>query len=150
MKIEPYSSLHRAGCLAVFDSNIDLYFADYERDEFVYFLDHETDALPYFVILDGSVVVACGGYCRKAESVSLTWGMVTRTLHGQGLGTRLTTYRLDRIATEYAGVPLTIETSQHSMGFYARAGLTVVEHIKDGYEPGLDRVLMRRDTLERL
>jgi hypothetical protein len=49
-----YSAAHRAGCLAVFDSNADRYFAPFERNLFAEFLDARALAEPFFVLLDSA------------------------------------------------------------------------------------------------
>ncbi|MEM6985652.1 MAG: GNAT family N-acetyltransferase [Pseudomonadota bacterium] len=145
LEIVPYSGEFRTACLAVFDSNLGRFFAEYERQLFADFLDKHTDTLPYFVVLDDGVVVACGGYGKEGERVSLNWGMVLRDRHRTGLGSVLTRFRISQSAEVYPGVPVEIETSQHTMGFYLRHGFQLLKHVADGFAPGIDKVHMRHE-----
>ncbi|MEM9602855.1 MAG: GNAT family N-acetyltransferase [Pseudomonadota bacterium] len=140
--IEPYAADWRAGCLAVFDGNLGRYFADDERATFIEYLDVHSSTLPYFVLVSGDTVLACGGYGKEGDRVSLNWGMVARDHHRRGLGQCITRFRLERIAVEHPDTPVRIETSQHTMGFYARLGFAVENHTPDGFGVGIDRVVM--------
>lgn len=75
---------------------------------------------------------------RRGEH-SLEWGMVNHTLHGQGLGTNLVKARLALAHASPNIIELTIETSQHSRGFYERFGFTVSKIIPDEFGQGVDR-----------
>jgi GNAT superfamily N-acetyltransferase len=74
-------------CLRIFDSNTPKYFAPHERLDFV---SHFEEQQTYFVLEQAGVVVACGGLKQIQAGIwVLTYGMVERSLHGQGLGTLL-------------------------------------------------------------
>ncbi|MEM7377466.1 MAG: GNAT family N-acetyltransferase [Pseudomonadota bacterium] len=140
--IQPYTATVRADCLAVFDGNVGRFFAEHERAQFTEYLDVHSSTLPYFVLRMGEAVLACGGYGKEGDRVSLNWGMVAREHHRRGLGELITRYRLERIAVEVPNTPVRIETSQHTMGFYARVGFTVEDHTPDGFGAGIDLVSM--------
>lgn len=137
----PYRPQDRAACLALFDSNVPGFFAVEERNEFSTFLENLNDNPSYLVLLRGGVVIACGGVMPEPAPgrASLTWGMVGAALHGQGIGTALTTARL-ALARAMPGVTeLTLATSQHTRGFYERFGFTLTRLTPGGFAPGLDR-----------
>ncbi|WP_420595545.1 GNAT family N-acetyltransferase [Deinococcus sp.] len=142
----PYAPADRPVCLTLFDSNLPRYFAEHERTDFAAFLNKvEAESEPYFVIERDASVVACGGvgYEEFPTLAYLSWGMVRGELHGTGLGTQLTQFRLDWLRLHWPAATHTkIETSQHTEGFYARFGFEVVEREQDGFGPGLDKVLM--------
>ncbi len=85
----------------------------------------------------------------------LSWGMVRgdsqgmelhgHGLHGKGLGTRLTDYRLDRLRQRPEVRQVRLDTSQHTEAFYARRGFVTVARIPDGFAPGIDEIKMRLD-----
>jgi hypothetical protein len=51
--------------------------------------------------------------------------------------------RVERITRDGSVREITLNTSQHTLGFYQRLGFEVVEVLKDGYAEGLDRCEMR-------
>jgi len=138
MRIRPYQPDDRAACLAIFDGNTPPYFAPHERAQFETFLDTEAD--PYFVVVDGvGQVIACGGYLRLGESpvAILTWGMVPRERHRQGIGWFLLLERLHRMSQDPAIARVKLETSQHTYGFFEKAGFVTTRIVENGFGPGL-------------
>ena len=130
-------------CLEVFDSNVPESFDLEERREFIEYLDHLPG--PYLVLCDGEGRVhACGGWAPGDEPgcADLCWGMVRRSLQGEGWGRALTVARLDGIAARPGLERVRLQTSQDTEGFYARLGFVVVERETDGFRPGFDRVVM--------
>ena len=132
----------RDACLAVFDSNVPTYLAPEERGEFIEFLEGVNESnCPYLVLTQHGSVVACGGLFieREKRSAALSWGMVDRALHRQRLGSQLTEARLAQARTIPGIDQLTLATSQHTQGFYARFGFVATRVTPDGFAPGLDR-----------
>ncbi len=139
-----YSAGHREGCLAVFDSNADRYFAPFERDLFAEFLGDRALSEPFWVLLESERVTGCGGYYLQDGTAYLNWGMIERSQHGRGHGQFLLDRRLEQIRAECAGRPIRIETTQHTQGFFQKHGFGVIACAPDGFAPGLDRVEMER------
>ncbi|WP_298441536.1 GNAT family N-acetyltransferase [uncultured Ferrimonas sp.] len=142
MQILPYSTAHRAQCLAAFDSNVGQYFAPSEREEFIEYLDSLTAEPEYFVCLKNDQLVACGGIGIHAETGSLAWGLVHRDFHGQGIGTLLTDYRLSCLKANSSVQVVKIETSQHTEGFYNKRGFVATKSVANGFGAGIDCVSM--------
>ncbi len=140
-----YTPTDMAACLAIFDSNVPTFFAPEERADFQQFLaDANAAGSPYLVLTRNGAAVASGGLMvdLKERCAVLAWGMVQKILHGQGLGTLLTTARLE-MARETPGIDrLNLATSQHTRGFYEKLGFTVTTITEGGFAPGLDRVDM--------
>jgi GNAT superfamily N-acetyltransferase len=131
-----YNAADFESCLRIFDSNTPAYFAPHERLDFV---AHFEEQQIYFVLEQDSLVVACGGLEQVRAGIwVLTYGMVQRELHGQGLGTVLLEKRLEWLRGRGAN-ELHLDTSQHSRGFYARFGFIERGFIANGYGEGLDR-----------
>ena len=133
-------------CLALFDSNVPDYFHVDERPEFRAFLEDLPG--PYLVLrnADGEVV-ACGGWAvGENGAADLCWGMVRRDLHGRGWGRRLTRARLNGIEAAPGIRAVELRTSQHTDGFYEAFGFRTVDTRPDGFGPGLDCLVMRRDV----
>jgi predicted N-acetyltransferase YhbS len=146
--IRPYTEADLNACLALFDSNSPPYFDAAERADYEQFLRDPADRGEYYVLEQGAEVVACGGVWVKDGGEGgqswggLSWGMVRGNLHGQGLGSQLTTYRLDQLRAKPEVQEIRIETSQLTEGYYAQFGFVTVQRRPDGFAPGLDEVKM--------
>ena len=143
MKLRTYQAADYSGCLAVFDSNVPKFFAPHERAEFAVFLAQSSD--PYFVVTDEQgQVIGCGGYYinHARAAAGLTWGMVSRGRHRQGIGRFLLLARLQRIGQEPAVTSVLINTSQHSYGFFEKMGFVVEAIGENGFAEGLDAYKM--------
>ena len=145
VQFERYSAAHRAGCLAVFDSNREPFFAVSERAEFETFLDQHTAESYYAVVLEDGAVVACGGFGEFDGRLALTWGMVQRAAHRNRYGTLLLAHRLEALRRVHGSEPVYINTSQHTEGFFAKHGFRTLAVKADGFAPGLHKVSMVRD-----
>lgn len=142
--LRPYTPADLPGCLGLFDSNSPLYFDRSERADYEQFLHDPADRGDYFVLEgEGGELLACGGVWVSPDGLGgLSWGMVRGDLHGQGLGTRLTVYRLEQLQQRPEVRHIRIDTSQHTEAFYARHGFVVTGRTPDGFAPGLDEVKM--------
>ena len=124
------------------------FFVPQERAEFTEFLENALSSCDlYLVLTQAGRVLACGGLFSDpvTGSAGLAWGMVDRSQHGQGLGTRLTVARLDAARAMPGIQRVTLATSQHTVGFYRGFGFTLQATIPDGFGPGLDRCDMVLD-----
>jgi predicted GNAT family N-acyltransferase len=143
--LRPYADADHAACLAVFDSNTPKFFARSERNEFAGFLqDLLINCARYLVLTRHGRIIACGGLepGPSPDTAALAWGMVARPHHGQGLGHHLTCARLALARATPRLTQLTLATSQHTSGFYARYGFAITRITPDGFGPALDRVDM--------
>ncbi|MCX6044023.1 MAG: GNAT family N-acetyltransferase [Chloroflexi bacterium] len=127
--------------MAIFDSNTPKYFASHEREDFHEFLEAPGGA--YFVVEDNGVLVACGGLWSLDEPfVALTWGMVERSRHKQGIGRWLLLRRLQMLCAQPGTPTAKIDTSQHSAPFFAKMGFQTEKVVDNGFAPGIDLVEM--------
>lgn len=121
MEIRRYELRDRDGCLEVFDSNTPDWFCVEERSAFERFLD-APDAVYSVMDLDG-VIVGCGGYYFRQDGMArLTWGMIRREWHRQGLGRFLLLHRIRKITKTGQAALIGIETSAAAAGFFERQG----------------------------
>ena len=149
--LRPYTPADLISCLALFDSNCPPYFHPSERADYGAFLNDPADRGEYFVLEHRTQVLACGGIWVDPQGVGgLSWGMVRgdshgEGRHGQGLGTLLTAYRLDRLRQRPDAPAARLDTSQHTETFYARHGFATVARTPGSFGPGLDEVKMLLD-----
>lgn len=137
----PYAASDRTACLALFDGNVPRFFAVEERAAFADFLDRRAADWSYqLLVIDGNVV-ACGGHALVDDDTTalLCWGIVDAARQGTGLGTRLTTTRIDTARACPTVRRVRLDTSQHTAGFYRRFGFVAEAITANGYGPGLDR-----------
>lgn len=137
MKIRNYTATDKSTCIDIFKSNQPKFFAEHELVDFIDFLDE--DPQPYYCLVDSETVVGCGGYWVDLDNkqASLTWGMIKNNRHGEGLGKRLTVYRLHTICISKQADTIRIDTSQHTFEFYKKLGFIVDKITPDGYTKGL-------------
>ena len=69
----------------------------------------------------------------------MCWGMVKRSFHKQNYGKYLLLKRMEAICQLPQVEKISMDTSQHSKGFFEKLGFTVTEVEQDGYFPGLHR-----------
>ncbi|QKW57852.1 GNAT family N-acetyltransferase [Stenotrophomonas sp. NA06056] len=145
MTPRPYRCTDIAACLSIFDSNVPTYFAPEERGDFERFLREQAKECAFQVIEHEGSVVACGGLSRRDDGCAgFCWGMVERALHQHGIGRELALARLHQAAADPSIERITLSTSQHTQGFYARLGFQVTRVIADGHGAGIDAVEMER------
>lgn len=147
ISIREYVDADRDVCLSIFDSNRPKYFAEHERKEFADWLD-QADRESYSIMKLDDEIVACGGIYRDAEKthIGMAWGMVRHDLHSNGLGRRLTEFRLQQMEELYPDVPQRLATSQHTFEFYEKLGFATTKVTADGFGPGIDRYDMLRGS----
>lgn len=142
MNISKYIESDFEGCINVFESNMPRYFAEWERDEYATYLSSHASKEPYFVCNNDCGIVACGGYFIAGNWAGLSWGMVLNDSHRQGIGSALLKHRLERLQQSRNDIPVRIDTSQHTQGFYELHGFKVVSKVENGYTEGLHKIFM--------
>ncbi len=145
VKARAYTVHDRADVLEVFSSNIGLYFAEEETEDFIEFLDAQALDNRYLVFYSEDKpeqIIACGGHGFIDDKMFLRWGMVAQDAHNQGTGTQLLIQRLKAVYQHHGATDVYIDTSQHVQGFYEKFDFSVVSSIKDGFAPNIDRVRM--------
>ena len=140
--IRNYTKEDKQKCIDIFISNEGKYFAKEELEEFEQFLNRINKNIPYYVLEEDMEISACGGIGKDNETAILTWGMVKRNLHKNGLGTKLIEFRLNEIKRLWGNIPVKIETSQYTQVFFQLKGFEITEIIKDGFDIGLDNYKM--------
>ncbi len=114
------------------------YFDPSEEADFAQFLLEESET--YFVLIDESELRACGGYAfAESGEAHLAWGMVKPEFHKRGYGSKLLSYRLERLK----GKTVLLDTSQHTFGYFEKFGFKLEKITQDGYGIGLHRYDMR-------
>jgi GNAT superfamily N-acetyltransferase len=140
MLLRPYQPKDLASCLLLFDENCPDFFAPNERAEYSAFLEGSPEGYEV-VILDGRVVGAFGLSPHEAGGLAVRWIMVSRHVHGRGLGSTMME-RMLASARSQGAKQLHIAASHKSAPFFARFGASETARIKDGWGPDMHRVEM--------
>ena len=145
LTFRPFTRADSERCLELFDANVPEFFAASERMEYASFLAMPSCAYLVGMTSDGTVR-ACGGYFVEPdapEAAGLAWGIVDRDCQGKGLGQQLLVVRMLALRSTPGIREIVIRTSQHTEGFYSRAGFLSTRSVPDGHAPGIDLVEMR-------
>ena len=153
--IRVYHKNDKQHCLDTFKSNVPDYFTEGEISEFEAFLDRLETGISktqFYVIEHHGKIVGCGGFGDKDNRniISLAWGHIHKNEHKKGLGQQLLSYRLALIKQQYPQLPVTIDTTQFSCGFYEKNGFTTKQMTENYYTVGLHRYDMELNHLESL
>jgi len=141
MDLREYQTSDRDRCLHVFDSNVPDAFHPSERTDFAAFLDGPVGA--YFVLDHDGDAVGCGGYAMEnGDLASITWLMVRKDLHGNGLGRLLVFNAMRKLAAQADPAMVRLSTSPQAAGFFGKQGFRVTEEVADGIAPAMARVEM--------
>ena len=153
MNIRPYRKQDQKACLEIFDSNCPTFFDPSERLLFNNWLTNIGQDIPprenmnpyYYYVAEerGELIAAFGFYgLKNTNEARLSWGMVRRDRHGEGIGTAIFQYRFNAVKKTMPNHQLKLDTSQLTFQFYNRMGFEVLLTEKDGYGKGLDRIEM--------
>ena len=158
MHIRTYEANYREACLAIFASNTP---PDFDVSEYP-FLDnwltkkgqcelcYESNAAETFFVLEiENKVLACGGYYipKNEKRANMVWGMVHQAAHLKGVGKHLLLFRVHEIRRQYPLHSISLDTSQHTFGFFERLGFKTIKQTENAYGEGLHRYDM---ILERV
>ncbi len=144
MNIRDFRPEDRTACLALFDGNTPTYFHPGEREAFADSLA-SVEFLPprlrnqgrppgrFFVaVTDDGAVAGCGGWYVDGTAATLTWGMVDRAQHRQGVGRRLLEERLKCLRAEGLARTVFVQTTAPVVGFFERFGFRVAREFYPG------------------
>tara|TARA_A100001234_G_C12635332_1_gene389843 strand:+ start:665 stop:1138 length:474 start_codon:yes stop_codon:yes gene_type:complete len=149
MRIKPYKQKYFDNCVDIIESNTPKYILPIEHLAFKNYLLKKNKT--YFVLFNGFNLVACGGYGinDSQTKADLSWGLVHRKHHSQGIGSYLLRFRIENIKKKYPSVNIHLDTSQHTYKFFERFGFKVRKISKDGYGEGLDMYDMILDEVSK-
>ena len=125
------------------------YFAKDELSDFQDYIknisktkDGWTDS--FYILKRDKKIVGCAGLgLNKSKKIAtLSWGMVDKNYHRNGIGTQLTNYRLNLLQSYKLDLKIRLDTSQHSYLFYEKFGFKIEDIEKDGYEKGMHKYNM--------
>lgn len=146
MDIYKYTSSEFESCIDLFTSNADKFFDKSELEQYEEFLNCEALDGDYFIVKHDTFTVGAGGFFSHENAFWLDWGIIHRSSHRQGIGTKLLKYRISKIYQENKNPIIKLCTSQHTEGFYKKYGFEVLNFTKDGYGINLHKYVLEKQS----
>lgn len=138
MKIRKYKNSDNEQIIRLLKFNTPEYFSPNEEKDLLYYLDNH--AVNYYVVEIDGILVGCGGFNLEESKMmaKISWDIIHPDYQGQGIGSELLKYRVQRIK-EIEGIKiLSVRTSQLVYKFYERFGMKIRETVKDYWDKGFD------------
>jgi ribosomal-protein-alanine N-acetyltransferase len=134
--IRKYTPDDKEALIHLLRLNTPEYFAASEEVDLLYYLDHH--ASDFYVIEIGDNIVGCGGINFAEEDTigKLSWDIFHPRYQGQGLGSKLTRFRIEKIKENPSVKSITVRTSQLAYKFYEKLGFELTKTEKDYWAPG--------------
>lgn len=140
---------------ADFDAIIDLlrlntphYFYATEESDLIRYL--QTEANHYFVYELSGEIVGCGGInfgFDGGKTARLSWDIIHPLKQGEGIGKRLTTYRMEQMAEDDMVERVCVRTTQMAYQFYEKMGFRLERIELDYWAQGFDLYEMYQNVV---
>lgn len=141
--IRRYHPSDKSVVIDIFLQNTPDYFAVEEQLDLEQFL--LANGNNYWLIEQDGLIAGCGGIVINEElnEGRIAWDFLSPDFHGQGLGRKLTEFRLTEIRKTPSVQRIVVRTSQLAYQFYAKFGFQTEKIEKDYWAPGLDLYAMQ-------
>lgn len=136
--IREYSSCDKPQIIEILRKNTPEYFDASEENDFEYYLDNKVE--DYFVYIKNSEIVGAGGinYFPNQKIAYISWDMIDPNTHGNGIGKKLTQYRLNHLKEKENVDLIFVRTTQLVYKFYEKMGFQLDKIEKDFWAKGFD------------
>lgn len=141
--IRPYCNEDKEAAIHLLRLNTPQYFHPSEESDFIEYLDKLIEH--YFVVEERGNVVGCGGYnfVENNTIARIAWDMIHPDFQGQGVGKKLTLFRIDAIKKSSSAQSIVVRTSQLAYPFYEKVGFELDKVTKDFWAEGFDLYQMK-------
>ena len=138
LTIRDYNPSRREVILQLFRLNTPRYFSIAEESDFIDYLENHADH--FFIVESEGFVAGCGGYNLIPEQADarISWDIFHPDYQGQGLGSALLRYRIDRLNAVPGLKTITVRTSQLVYPFYEKFGFELKEVVRNYWAEGFD------------
>jgi ribosomal-protein-alanine N-acetyltransferase len=136
--IREYTFEDKEKVINLFKLNTPKYFSPQEEDDLRNYLENEIESY-YILEVDGQII-GSGGINIAEDKITgkISWDLLHPYYQGQGLGTYLLKYRIDRLKEFKEIKQITVRTSQLVYRFYEKSGFKLVEQVEDYWAKGFD------------
>lgn len=138
MNIRNYNPADREKIITLLRLNTPQFFSPIEEADLADYLDHHAEH--YYVVEIESIIVGCGGINLTDDGFTarISWDIIHPDSQGQGIGSAITKFRIEKIK-EMEGIQvIAVRTSQMAYQYYAKFGFELKEIVKDYWADGFD------------
>lgn len=118
--------------------NTPQFFAPEEEEDYSEYLDNRRE--DYFVVETEGEIIGAGGinYTDEGKTACISWDLFHPKVQGKGWGSKLTSYRINKIKENPAIKVVFVRTAQMTYKFYAKCGFELKEVVPDYWAKGYD------------
>lgn len=134
--IREYANPDKENVMDLLRLNSPKYFAPEEEQDLLYYLENEIEF--YYVLeLDKKIVGSRGINFKEDPTVGyISWDILHPEFQGQGLGTMMLDYRIEKLKKNKNVGKIIVRTTQLVYKFYEKAGFKLVEEVTDYWAKG--------------
>jgi N-acetylglutamate synthase and related acetyltransferases len=136
--IREFTYPDKEAIISIFRLNTPQYFSPIEETDLIHYLENEIEE--YYVLEVGGKVIGGGGINIAEDKITgkISWDLLHPLYQGQGFGTFLLKYRIERLSKLKEIQKITVRTSQLVYRFYEKSDFKLVETVKDYWAEGFD------------
>jgi ribosomal-protein-alanine N-acetyltransferase len=148
ISIREYIANDKERILQLLRLNTPKYFAHEEEKDLNSYLDNEIDH--YYIIELGDIIAGSGGinFSSDNRTATLSWDILHPNYQGKSLGSKLVSFRIEKLKSMDRIQKIKVRTSQVAYQFYQKQGFVLVETIKDYWAEGFDLFNMEYQVKE--
>jgi N-acetylglutamate synthase-like GNAT family acetyltransferase len=136
--IRKYLNSDKPKIIELLRKNTPQYFDSSEEKDFENYLDNEIE--DYFVYEINSEIIGAGGinYFTEQKLARISWDMIDPNSQGNGIGKKLTQYRINHLKEKENIELIVVRTTQLVCKFYEKMGFELEKIEKDFWAKGFD------------
>lgn len=142
ISIREFEANDKNEVIHLFKLNTPPFFAVEEEEDLIQYLEKEREL--FYVLLSDQTIVGCGGinFTDSHTTGKLSWDIIHPLYQGKSLGSKLLTFRLNKLRSLDGLTKIMVRTSQLAFKFYEKHGFECVEIKQDYWAKGLDMYTM--------
>lgn len=141
--IRPYKISDKSKVMELFRQNTPEYFDPSEEKDLEDYLDNDIE--DYFVFEQLSEIIGAGGvnYFPENKTARMSWDIIAKNSQGQGIGKKLTQYRIQHLNALSNVELIIVRTTQLTYKFYEKMGFELDKIEKDYWAKNFDLYQMQ-------
>ncbi len=144
--IREYSNKDKPKVIELLRKNTPEYFDISEENDFENYLENEIE--DYYVFEKNSKIIGAGGinYFTEQKVARISWDMIDPRYQGNGIGKKLTKYRINHLNSNSKIETIIVRTTQLVYKFYEKLGFELEKVEKDFWAKDFDLYQMKMNN----
>ena len=144
--IREYSNKDKPKVIELLRKNTPEYFDISEENDFENYLENEIE--DYYVFEENSKIIGAGGinYFTEQKVARISWDMIDPKYQGNGIGKKLTKYRINHLNSNSKIESIIVRTTQLVFKFYEKLGFELEKVEKDFWAKDFDLYQMKMNN----